>query len=276
MPAAAPPFTAACIQMTSSDAVEDNLRRASTLLAQAADAGAALAVLPEFFPLLAADETAKFAIAEDDQDGRIQEFLASAAQRHRLHLVGGTLPLRAPAGIDGKPRVYAACPLYAPDGSRLARYDKIHLFQFQGEQQQYDETTTIAPGTQPVCADTALGRIALSVCYDLRFPELYRQLQPEIIVTPAAFTRTTGQAHWQLLLTARAVENLAHMIGAAQAGTHGGGRRTHGNSMIIAPWGNVLAHASSEGDEVILAEISAAERTQWRTRLPALDNRRLS
>ena len=275
MPALPPPFTAACVQMTSSGEVEDNLRRAGALLAQAAEGGAKLAVLPEFFPLLAADETAKFAITEEDGGGRVQDFLVDSAQRHGLYLVGGTLPIRAADGADGKPRVFAACLLHAPDGARLARYDKMHLFQFQGEKRRYDETATIVPGAQPVAVDTPLGRIALSVCYDLRFPELYRQLQPEIIVAPSAFTRPTGKAHWQLLLTARAVENLCHIIGAAQAGTHAGGRETHGNSIIVGPWGDVLARAISDGDEVLLAEINAKEREHWREKLPALRNRRI-
>lgn len=268
-------FLAACIQMSSGDRVEDNLHRAGGLIARAAAEGAQLAVLPEFFPLLSADETAKLAIAEADGEGPIQDFLAQTARAHGIYLVGGTVPLRAPAGESGAPRVYAASPFYAPDGSRLARYDKIHLFQFHGKDRRYDETHTICAGDAPVAVDTSLGRIALSVCFDLRFPELYRRLQPDIIVAPSAFTPSTGKAHWQLLLTARAVENLAHVIGAAQAGEHGGGRRTHGNSMVVAPWGNVLAQAHSDGDEVVFAEISAAERQHWRGCLPALDSRKL-
>lgn len=267
--------TAACIQMTSDDDAANNLQRAADLLAAAAAGGAQLAVLPEFFPLLSADESAKLAIAEDDSDGPIQNFLSQAARQHGMHIVGGTVPIRAPAA-DGRPRVYAASPLYAPDGARLARYDKMHLFQYRDDMQQYDETATICPGDAAAAADTPLGRIALSVCYDLRFPELYRQLPPpDIISAPSAFTVPTGRAHWQLLLTARAVENLAYVIGAAQAGEHPGGRRTYGHSMIISPWGKVLAQAQSAGDEVIFAGLSAAELQQWRQRLPALENRRL-
>ena len=273
-------YKAACIQMTSGDVLADNLQRAAGLLAAAADGGARLAVLPEFFPLLSANEKAKLAIAETDGDGPIQNFLAQAAQQHHLYIVGGTVPIHAPTANDANdamPRIYAASPLYAPDGSRIARYDKIHLFQFRHGQQQYDETKTIAPGSTPVAVDTPLGRIGLSVCYDLRFPELYRQLQqPDVIVAPSAFVEETGAAHWRLLLSARAVENLAHVIGAAQAGEHGGGRRTYGNSMIIDPWGKVLAQAKSNGDEVIIADINSNERQAWRQRLPALENRRLS
>ena len=268
-------FTAACIQMNSGDNLADNLHCAGTLLEQAAAAGAALAVLPEFFPLLSADETAKFAIIEEDGHGVIQDFLAQAAQQHSMYIAGGTLPLRAEADDGGQARAYAASLLYAPGGSRLARYDKMHLFQFHGKRQHYDETKTMCPGDTPVAVDLPLGRIGLSVCYDLRFPELYRCLQPDIILAPSAFTVTTGQAHWQLLLTARAVENLAHVIGAAQAGKHPGGRHTYGNSMIVSPWGEVLARAQTDGNEVIIADISAAEREHCRTMLPALTNRRL-
>lgn len=262
--------------MCSGDEVQDNLQRAGALLADAAAGGAALAVLPEFFPLLSADETAKLACAEADNDGPIQSFLRQAAQRHGMYIIGGTLPISAPSDTAGNPRVYAASPLYAPDGKRLARYDKMHLFQFRGRQRQYDETTTICPGESPIAADTPLGRISLSVCYDLRFPELYRQCEPpDIIAAPSAFTQETGQAHWQLLLMARAVENLAHVIGAAQTGTHAGGRRTYGHGMIVGPWGEILAQAKTDGDEVIIADINAAQREHCRQRLPALANRRL-
>ena len=262
-------FTAAAIQMNSGDVVPDNLARAKTLLAQAADGGAALAALPEYFALLSADETKKLAAAEKDNDGPIQDFLAESAARYKIHIIGGALPIAAKNG-----RVYSACPLYAPNGERTARYDKMHLFRFQGRETQVDETKTAAAGNAVVCANTPLGKIGLSICYDLRFPELFRAMDsPDIIAAPSAFTVETGAVHWELLLRARAVENLAHIIAPAQAGTHPGGRKTYGNSMLIDGWGRVLAAAKTAGDEVIFAEIRADEREQCRRQLPALSHR---
>lgn len=258
--------------MNSTDDVDENLRRAAGLLAIAADGGAKLAVLPEFFALMSADENRKLTIAEEDNDGPIQNFLAESARRHNLYLVGGTVPLSASGD-----KVFSACPLYAPNGERVARYDKMHLFRFGGDDRSYDETKTMLPGDAVVTADTPLGKIGLSVCYDLRFPELYRRMNaPDILVAPSAFTPETGQAHWELLLRARAVENMAHMLGAAQCGEHPGGRKTHGETMLIGPWGDIKARAKICGDECVLALIDPAERREWRRRLPALDNRRLA
>jgi nitrilase len=213
--------TVACLQMNSGGEVAANLALANDLLQQAAAGGAQLAALPEFFPLIAADETFKLSIAEKDDDGPIQNFLSRSAATHRMYIVGGTLPIDAGSG-----RVFSSCLLYGPDGTRLARYDKIHLFRFSGHKQTIDETVTIIPGDTVTVVDTELGRIGLAVCYDLRFPELFRAMeQPDIIIVPSAFTRETGAAHWEVLLRARAVENLAHVLAPAQAGVHLGGRK---------------------------------------------------
>lgn len=265
--------------MESGDNLADNLARAQNLLAQAAKLGAQVAALPEFFTLLSADESAKLAVAEIPGDGPAQNLLAQAAKLHKMFVLGGTIPLR-PQSPQETNRVLAASILFAPDGTQIARYDKIHLFQFAGSRRQYDESRSIVPGKPDaqniVAPQTALGKFGLSVCYDLRFPELYRAMHnPDVIFAPAAFTRETGVAHWELLLRARAVENLAHVIAPAQGGTHPGGRGTHGNSMIVGPWGEILARASDSGDAVVCADISAEERIALRQRLPCLQNRKL-
>ena len=266
-------FRVACVQMESGDDVARNLARASDLLAQAADNGAKLAALPEFFTLISADESAKLAAAENDNAGPAQDALARAAAKHKIHIVGGTIPLRVP---DDSARVRAACILFGPDGKQLARYDKMHLFQFAGTRRQYDESRTIAPGRQVVAADTELGRVGLAVCYDLRFPELFRAMkQPDLVVVPSAFTRETGAAHWKLLVRARAVENLAHFVAPAQGGIHPGGRGTHGHALVANPWGDILAEAPERGDHVVFATINNAERENFRARLPCLQNRKL-
>ena len=246
----------------------ENLARAQKLLAQAADGGAKLAALPEYFALLSADETKKCAAAEKHGDGPIQNFLAENAAKYKLHIAGGALPISAPNN-----RVFSACILYNPNGES-ARYDKMHLFRFAGRENNIDETKTIAPGRSPVCVQTPLGKIGLAVCYDLRFPELFRAMDsPDIIIAPSAFTAETGAAHWEILLRARAVENLAHVVAPAQAGTHPGGRKTFGNSMIVDGWGRILAAANTAADEVVFAEINAGERQTMRKQLPALSHR---
>lgn len=266
-------FKAACIQMTSGDEVAGNLHTAERLCQQAAADGARLVVLPEFFPLLAKDETLKRTIAEDDSGGKIQTRLAALARACDIYLVGGTIPLRS----GDAARVYSSCLVYAPSGERLARYDKIHLFHFSGQQQSYAESQTIMAGeTQAAVVDTPLGKVGLSVCYDLRFPELYRAMgEVDVIVAPSAFTCETGERHWQLLLQARAVENQAYVLGAAQAGQHPGGRTTYGHSMVVDAWGDICAAAKTDGDEVILATIDHNKTAAIRQRLPALKNRQI-
>lgn len=261
-------FTAACVQMSSGDDVGANLARAAELLAQAAKQGAQLAALPEFFPVLSADENCKLKCAEQFGAGPIQDFLKAAAQEHNMHILGGALPI-----YESPSRVYASSLLIAPSGEVMARYDKMHLFRFTGKRATADETKTIAPGKKPVAVDTEFGKMALSICYDLRFPELYRSLSPDIIFAPSAFTEETGRAHWEVLLRARAIENLAHIIAPAQCGTHPGGRRTHGNSMIIDPWGEITARADNKTETIITATISATTRQQHRQRLPSLSHR---
>ena len=261
-------FTVACVQMNSGDSVGGNLGRAGELLRRAAGGGAIFAALPEYFAILSADETRKLAAAETDGAGPIQDFLADSAARHKMYLVGGAIPLRAAGG-----RVFSSCLLFAPDGRRIARYDKMHLFRFDGK---IDETKTIVPGGEVVAVDTPLGKIGLAVCYDIRFPEIFRAMHsPDIIVAPSAFTPETGAAHWRVLLRARAAENLAHVIAPAQAGMHPGGRETFGDSIVIDGWGRVLNAAQTAGDEVIFAEINGGEREQMRARLPALSHRLL-
>jgi nitrilase len=270
-------FTAAAVQMTSGADVAANLATAARLIAQATAAGATLVALPENFAFLGQHERDKLAVAETDGAGPIQDFLASTAARHHIHLVGGTIPLR---GVDAT-RVRAACLLHGPDGRRLARYDKIHLFDVNvgadgGE--RYRESTSIEPGEDIVAVDTELGRIGLAVCYDLRFPELFRALLArgaEILVLPSAFTETTGAAHWHLLCRARAVENLCYLLAPGQGGLHDNGRRTYGHSLIVGPWGEVLAEHTDSGEGVACARIDREEQRRLRQRFPAVEHRRL-
>jgi predicted amidohydrolase len=270
------PLRVAALQMVSRAALAPNLETAAALIAQAAAAGAQLAVLPEYFCLMGRRETDKVALREADGSGPIQDFLAAQAQRHRLWLVGGTLPLAA-----AEPeRVMNSVLVYAPDGRRVARYDKIHLFAFSQGEESYDEARTIAPGTQPVAfdltlADGACWRIGLSVCYDLRFPELYRALGVlDLILVPAAFTATTGRAHWETLLKARAIENLCYVLAAAQGGVHENGRATYGHSMLIDPWGRVVAR-HAEGPGLAIGALDPQLIESCRTSLPALEHRAL-
>ncbi len=261
----------AAIQMVSGPDVAVNLARARHWLAEAAAQGARLAALPEYFCLIGLKDEDKLAIAETPGQGPIQQALADAARELGLWIIGGTLPLRTadPA------RVRNSCLVWAPDGSQAARYDKMHLFCYDNGRERYDEGRVLQAGEAPVAAQVEGLRVGLSVCYDLRFPELYRGLGPlDLISVPAAFTHTTGQAHWELLLRARAVENLAYLIAPAQGGTHQNGRRTWGHTMIVDPWGEVLA-CLPEGEGVVLAEIDTARLAQLRQQLPALQHRRL-
>jgi nitrilase len=279
----------AAVQMVSTPNVARNLEAAARLVGEAARAGAALVSLPEYFCLLGRRDTDKLAIAEDalaaDGSGPIQQFLAATARQHGLWLVGGTLPVRAaPAG--GAERVLNRCCVFAPDGSLAAHYDKLHLFAFDNGRESYDEGRTLQAGSVPVAFDAAAGpaaeseplRVGLSVCYDLRFPELYRALmQPrpcDVLCVPSAFTHTTGRAHWELLLRARAIENQCYVLAAAQGGTHENGRRTWGHSMVVDPWGEVLA-VCAEGEGLAIADVDLVRIAQVRQQLPALAHRRL-
>lgn len=276
---------AAAIQMISTPRVDDNFTQARALIAQAARAGAELIALPEYFCLIGQRDADKLAIAEPLADADhpftastpMQHILAETAKEHGIWLIGGTLPIRAP----DSDKVYNTTLVYDPQGRRVARYDKIHLFCFDDGERRYDEATTLRPGHEPVAFTLTDQRgtdwrIALSICYDLRFPELFRQLgatQPlDLIVLPAAFTDITGKAHWELLLRARAVENLCHVLAPAQGGRHENGRTTYGHSMVVGPWGDVLA-VQVDGPGVVLADLSLSRQQQVRTQLPALQHR---
>ncbi len=319
----------AAVQMVSTPDVARNLDAARRLVARAAAEGAALVALPEYFCLIGRHDGDKVAIAERDGDGPIQRALADAAREHGVWLIGGTLPI---ASAGDPERVRNACCVYAPDGSRAARYDKMHLFRFDDGREAYDEGRVLEAGDGPVAfellpdagsaaagggagrgdaagvdanrgnatgaavrdagsAGAAGGasakaaapaarplRVGLSVCYDLRFPELYRALGAaapcDLIAAPSAFTHTTGRAHWELLLRARAVENQCYVIAPAQGGLHENGRRTWGHSMVVDPWGEVLA-CVDEGEGVALAEMDAGRLAAVRRQLPALEHRRL-
>ncbi|RYY98474.1 MAG: carbon-nitrogen hydrolase family protein [Comamonadaceae bacterium] len=264
----------AAIQMVSGPRVADNLEAAGRLLAQAAAQGCELAVLPEYFCLLGRAETDKLAVREAPGAGPVQAFLAAAAREHGLWVVGGTLPL---AGADDG-HVRNTCIVWSPRGEAVARYDKIHLFRFDNGRDHFDEARTIEPGSEPVVFDLPARdgrrwRVGLSVCYDLRFPELYRRLGADLLLVPSAFTHVTGQAHWDTLLRARAIENLAYVAAPAQGGLHENGRRTWGHSLVVDPWGVLLAQREADGEGVVVATLDAERLAQVRTQLPALDHR---
>jgi deaminated glutathione amidase len=263
----------AALQTVSTPNVARNLEAAARLIGQAAREGAALVTLPEYFCLMGQRDDDKLAIAEAPGQGPIQAFLGAQAQSHGLWLIGGTLPLRTAA----PDRVRNACCVYGPDGALAARYDKIHLFRYDNGRESYDEARVLEAGSEPVTLQAGPLRLGLSVCYDLRFPELYRRLCTppcDLLSVPAAFTYTTGRAHWELLLRARAVENQCYVIAAAQGGVHENGRRTWGHSMIVDPWGEVLA-VLPEGEGVVMAEFDAKRLASVRQQLPALAHRRL-
>lgn len=262
----------AAIQMTSGSDVEANLAEAGRLVSEAAAQGARMAVLPENFAIMAANDAERLAVGEEDGEGPIQAFLARAASEHGLWLLGGTIPLRA-----GGNRVYAASLLYNDRGERVARYDKIHLFDVRlGNGEQYFESNGIVAGRLPVVVDTPFGRLGLSVCYDVRFPELYRRLLDEgaeIVAIPSAFTAYTGRAHWETLIRARAIENLVYVVAAAQSGRHPNGRETHGHSMIVSPWGDVLA-CRPQGPGVVVAACDLSPLAAVRERFPSIAHRK--
>jgi len=264
----------AAVQMVSGPEIEANLAEADRLLAAAAAGGAALAVLPEYFCLIGRRDTDKLAVAEALGVGPIQRFLADAARRHGLWVVGGTLPIRG--GDPG--HVFNRCTVWAPDGTLAGQYDKIHLFAFAQGAERYDEGRVLQPGGTPVALQAGPLRLGLSVCYDLRFPELYRALMHppcDLIAVPSAFTVPTGRAHWELLLRARAVENQCYVVAAAQGGEHATGRRTWGHSLIVDPWGELLAERTEDGPGVVLADVDLDRMADVRARLPALAHRRL-
>jgi nitrilase len=261
----------AAIQMISTPDVATNVATAARLVAEAAVRGATLVSLPEYWPIMGLQDTDKVGHAEADGAGPIQDFMAAAARDHGIWLAGGTLPLSSPdAG-----KVMNTTLVYNPHGEAVGRYDKIHLFGFNKGDEAYDEARTIVPGKNVVTFDAPFGKVGLAVCYDLRFPELFRAMgNCTLMLVPAAFTHTTGSAHWEVLLRARAIENQCYVLAAAQGGTHASGRRTYGHSMLIDPWGKVTA-LLEEGEGVIIGDIDQALIDSVRASLPALQHRRL-
>ncbi len=263
----------AAIQTVANADVQHNLDRAAALISEAAAGGARLVVLPEYFCLMGRHDTDKLAIAEAPGEGPIQQFVAGQARAHGVWIVAGTVPLRTAAGD----RAFNSCGVYSPGGELVARYDKIHLFAYDNGRERYDEAAVLEAGTQPVTFDADGHRVGLSICYDLRFPELYRAMMNppcDLIVVPAAFTHTTGKAHWELLLRARAVENQCYVLASGQGGQHDNGRRTFGHSMLIDPWGEVVA-VQAEGEGVVAGELDRERIALVRQQLPALVHRKL-
>ena len=261
----------AAVQMISTPSVDENIATARRLIAQAAGEGAGLVLLPEYWPIMGMREFDKVPLAEQPGSGPIQACMAAAAAEYGIWLIGGTLPMAA--SEPGKVRNTTL--VYDPAGRQVARYDKIHLFSFTQGEESYDEARTIEYGDQVAFFDAPFGRVGLSVCYDLRFPELYRAIgECALIVVPAAFTHTTGQAHWEVLLRARAIENQCYVLAAAQGGRHVNGRHTWGHSMLISPWGDVLT-TLAEGEGVVSGPIDADQLLRVRTNLPALKHRKL-
>jgi len=275
---------AAALQMVSTESLADNLAQAGVLLQQAADAGAELAVLPEYFCLIGRHDHDKLAIQERFGAGPIQDFIAGQARRLGLWIVAGTLPLTPENPTPGVEiaRVFNSSLAFNPQGNCVARYDKMHLFRFDNGREAYDESRVLQAGALPCqfalpSRDGHVWQVAMSVCYDLRFAELYRAYAAQgadLLLVPSAFTHTTGQAHWEVLLRARAIENLSFVLAAAQGGTHPSGRRTWGQSLLVDPWGTVLAEQAQDPG-VVMAELKAAHLAQCRSQLPALQHRLL-
>ena len=265
------PFKVAAVQMVSTPSVEQNISSARRLVAAAVAQGAQLVLLPEYWPIMGLHEADKIAFAEQPETGPIQHAMADMARQHAIWVIGGTLPMAATE--VGKIR--NSTLVYDPTGKRVKRYDKIHLFAFSGGDESYDEARTIARGAEVATFEAPCGRVGLSVCYDLRFPELYRAMgQCSLIVVPAAFTWTTGRAHWEILLRARAIENQCYVLAAAQGGQHENGRRTWGHSVLIDPWGEIKA-VLADGEGVVTGHIEPNFLHSVRVSLPALHHRRL-
>ncbi len=265
----------AAIQMASGPNLNANLIEAERLIGEAAAAGAELIVLPENFGLMGLKESDLLGIAEQDGEGPLQEFLSQQAQRNNIWLVGGTIPMKA--SVPGK--VMSTCLLIDNNGERVARYDKMHLFDVEltDSNEQYAESETLESGNEVVVVDSPFGKLGLAVCYDLRFPELFREMIDEgveIVLIPAAFTAITGKAHWETLLRARAIENLCYIVASAQGGYHASGRETHGDSMIVEPWGTVIARQPS-GAGFVLADVERERLMRLRETFPVLLHRRL-
>jgi len=261
----------AAVQLASGPSVAANLNEARRLIAMAAKQGAKLVALPEYFAIMGMQDTDKVKVREEEGKGPIQQFLAETAKKHKNWLVGGSVPLVS----NEANRVRNSCLVYDDKGKQVARYDKIHLFGFDMGKEHYSEQRTIEPGREVKVVDSPFGRLGLSICYDLRFPELYRAMKDvDIILVPSAFTETTGKAHWETLIRARAIENLAYVVAPAQGGYHLNGRETHGDSMIVDPWGVVLDRLP-RGSGVVMAGINLEYVQRLRKSLPALAHRTL-
>ncbi len=260
----------AAIQMVSGIDVQQNLQQAGLLIKQAADKGARFIVLPEYFCFMGKRDKDKLALLEDAGNGPIQEFLAQQAKQNDIYLLGGTISLRSPDAA----RIYNSSLIFDPQGQQCARYDKIHLFSFSRGAESYDESIAIRPGDNaPQVIDLPFGKVAMAICYDLRFPEFFRsQGDVKLMVLPAAFTYTTGAAHWEILLRARAIENQCYVLASAQGGVHENGRRTWGHSMFIDPWGDVLESLAA-GPGVVMGAINDERLQDVRSALPALQHR---
>lgn len=261
--------TVAAIQMVSSTSIADNLAQAAQHIQEAVAQKAQFILLPEYFAYMGRKDTDKLAYAEADTGGYIQNFMANIAQQHRVWIAGAGVPLQSKVASQVKNSLL----VFNAEGQRVARYDKIHLFGFQQGNESYQEHHTTSAGNRVVVLDTPFGRIGLCTCYDIRFPELFRAMgKIDLLLAPAAFTETTGRAHWEILLRARAIENQTFVLAAAQGGQHENGRETHGNSMLIDPWGEIIQRLSRESG-LICAEINLEILRRVRQELPALEHR---
>ena len=268
-PAGAGIVKIAGIQMASGPNVSANLSEAERLIKIAAEQGAKLIVLPEYFAIMGIKDTDKVKAGEKEGNGPIQQFLSSTAKKRDVWIVAGSIPLES----ETKDKVYNACMVYDNKGKQIARYNKIHLFGLNLGNENYHEEATIVPGNQVVTVDSPFGKIGLSICYDLRFPELYRAMgEVDLILVPAAFTETTGKAHWETLIRSRAIENQCYVLAPAQGGYHASGRETHGDSIIVDPWGVVLDRLP-RGSGVVLASMNLDYQSSLRKSLPALKHR---
>ena len=266
----------AAIQMASGTNVSANLIEASKQITSAAQAGAKLIVLPENFAVMVFKDADQIKIAEEDGTGPIQDYLSEQAKKNKVWLISGTIPIKS--ALENK--VYAACLVYNEKGERVSRYNKIHLFDVHLEitNETYNESETLEAGNEVVVVDTPFGKVGIAVCYDLRFPELFRQLVlrgAEIIVLPSAFTASTGKAHWEVLLRARAIENLCYLVASAQGGYHVNGRETYGDSMVIDPWGTIMDRLP-HGSGYIIADIDINSLHKLRQNFPVLKHRKIS
>lgn len=271
----------AAIQMASGTNVSANLNEVKRQISLAVEAGAKLIVLPESFSIMGLQDADQIIVAEDDGTGPIQDFLSEQAIKNKIWIIAGTIPIKLNSdNAQYEKKIYAACLVYNEKGERISRYDKVHLFDahIETSNETYIESETIEPGSKVVVVETPFGKVGLAVCFDLRFPELFRQLillGAEIIVVPAAFTASTGKAHWEILLRARAIENLCYVVASAQGGYHVNGRETYGNSMIIDPWGIVLDRLE-QGSGHAIADINIENVSNIRKSFPVLQNRKIS